>query len=79
MKKIIFITLLTFILILLIGQGCKKTEVSEKPTTATTTATDTEQNINDVGEDISGVGDIEEDLNISDLDNLERELDEINW
>ncbi len=63
------------ILTLLIGQGCQKAEVSEPVTEPTTT----EQNVDEIGTDISDIGDIDKDLNMSDLDDLEKELDEINW
>ena len=38
-----------------------------------------ESEVDDISGDISELGELEEDLDLSELDNLEAELDNLNW
>jgi len=68
-KKIILITLiLTLVLI-----GCKKVEEVESAIEAETTPDIS------IESDVSEIDSLDEDLGLGELENLEKELDEINW
>ena len=69
--------ILTALILSLILVGCQKTE---KPATTPTQepAATSESSIN-IDSDVSGIDSIEKELNAGELDNLEKELDEINW
>ena len=72
MKKIIAILLIITMLAL---AGCKK------PTVAPTVEVEAEPTgvAAEVSEDISDVGTLDEDLDVSDLDDLEKELEGLDW
>ena len=68
-RKIILITLiLTLVLI-----GCKKVEEVEPAIEAETTPDIS------IESDVSEIDSLDEDLGLGELENLETELDEINW
>ncbi|MBS3097242.1 hypothetical protein J4209_00435 [Candidatus Woesearchaeota archaeon] len=70
-KKIIIIGLILLVISL---AGCAKKEAppEEKPTA-------TEEAVTNVGSDISSVDALDKDLDTSDLDDIDKELEEINW
>ena len=68
MKKIIIIIGLILLIVFLLG--CAKKE----PVGGTTGDVKT-----DIDSDISDVDILDEELNTSDLDNIDKEIDEINW
>lgn len=73
-KKII----LAALILSLVLMGCQKTPVqSEKTESETPTTPTTEESSLDI--DVSEIDSLDEDLNLGELENLEAELDEINW
>lgn len=67
-KKLMVVCLLLLLVPLI---GCAK-NVEEKPT-------DTEISADSIGKGISDVGALDSDLSTSDLNNLDSDLDNINW
>lgn len=74
-KIILIILILTLILV-----GCQKAEKSkvEPKTTITEPPAETPSDIS-IESDISAIDSLDEDLDLGDLENIEAELDEINW
>lgn len=69
MKNKIFVTLALLLILLVLLQGCgKKSAAPEGPEETT-----------EVDDDLSDLDDIEEDLSMDELENLDKELEEINW
>jgi len=63
---------LILLVISLIGCAKKETPPEEKPAA-------TEKAASEVGSDISDVGTLDKDLDTSDLENIDKELEDINW
>ena len=70
MKALIALLLIAVLLV----AGC----VSQ-PTGGTGEVTGESDTLTDVGNDISGLEDLESDLDMSDLENLDSELGDLNW
>jgi len=68
MKKILVITMV--VLVVLTISGCKKTET--KPGIVVAGETELDKDINDLDS-------ANQDLNTSDLDNLDKDLEKVNW
>ena len=84
MEKITIILLILVVFVLITGQGCtvqKADSGQEQDTTGTTTQeTGTAQeSIDDIGQGISDIENMDGGLNLSELENLDKELDEIQW
>ncbi len=70
MKKTI--TLVMLLLVVLTITGCQKTETRTSPETIPKESTELDK-------DIQNIDTINEELNSSDLDNLEQDLQNVNW
>lgn len=78
MKKLIAIMLI--ITLLVVGCGTTKTVQPTKTTTEPTTESTTESTTEgEVTGEIEDIEDLETELDLSELDNLDKELGEINW
>ncbi len=77
MKKAIAIILILAVLLV----SCKETKPEQKPEAATPAAQVTPDTplTEDVESGIEGIDTINADLDSSDLENLDKELDDINW
>lgn len=80
MKKIV-VVLIVILSLLILGQGCVKKE--SKPVGGvpggTLPAENINGNVNDVGQGISDIDNIGNEINTSDFDNIEKDLNNINW
>lgn len=74
-KKLLTILILLISLFYLVG--CVQ-KVSEPTPTVTTTPT-TEEKVADIKSDVSDVGTLDEDLNLKDLENIDKELENVTW
>lgn len=73
-KKLLMILVLLISLFYLVSCAQKVSE----PTPVTTTPT-TEENAADIEGDVSDVGTLDEDLNLEDLENIDKELEDVTW
>ena len=81
-KKILAIMFVIAILALIVGCQPKVDDTMDETqdaTTETTTETTTTEDINDVASDLDEIESLEEDLGLEELENLEQELDDLNW
>lgn len=79
MKKIITILFILVIAALIVGQGCVEKPEGTGKTEKEAPPGATDEQIKDVGQGISEIGDLDKELNITDLEDLDQDLDEINW
>ena len=75
MKKTLALILVIALLVLIVGCAQKAPEAA--PAAEEKTATET--NVEDVATGIDEIDSIEQELNTSELDNLEQELGEVSW
>lgn len=69
MKKVLAIVFIA--LIVLTVSGCKKTETTTKPA-VTGESTELDQ-------DLKNLDSVDQEINTSDLDNLDEDLEKVNW
>ena len=68
MKKTMFVVVALFLIASLMFCGCKKAEEPATPSEET-----------EVDEDLSELADLDEDLNLDDLEDIEKELEGLDW
>lgn len=64
-----FAVLALLLIVALLLQGCAKKAAPEGPSEETT----------EIDEDFSDIEDLEEDLSMDELEDLDKELEELNW
>lgn len=78
-KKILALVLIIAIAVLIVGCGSDTTEEKTQDTVQEQAPARTDSEVQDIESDLGDLDTLEDDLGLDELENLDKELDELNW